>query len=491
MSSTDQSKSRRKLETYICSLKVKIKTWERENNGKELSWDIIKAKDPKIAKKYKKYAKLKKLLKKADSGEIDLRDVFKKWSESHKNGRVPKKEGNNRRVDGIPATPTKQTRGGGHVRGTVKGSDDGRGEIDGENLDAVADSGAEAKAEDSTANASDDSYDDAAINGLGPTPQLDGRVLGIFDIQLRLQKSPDSDPSPSKRRVSSPRKEPPVTTANSNFPASMDFKTPTKIRIDPQFKTPQQGIGSARKRLQFAEQTPQYLRDVTEKVSILDYDGILSDLSDLSGIESESDEYSDDSVVEKVEDDTGSIFTSPATPNTQKLIEPSPIIRRHYEKSLYTISQELKGLQKNLELLREESGEAEVVENDVVEEIKEDVKPDYDPIAKYRKKVKTVKRTTRRVKMKTMGPEDVDDELAGVDLQKRMKLLGNENEGVKRKEEEVDVHEEEEEEEEEEVYERKMIRSPPSKKKKRNPLATNFVRLKINQHHGGRFRKRR
>ncbi|QPG74696.1 hypothetical protein FOA43_002029 [Brettanomyces nanus] len=459
--------ARDKLDNYLKSLKGEIKTWEIQNDGKTLSWNIIEAKNPNMARKYKKYAKLKRLLKKSDSGDVDLEAVFHKWGESyksekrekgHKHRHGQKQKQKQKHSRGVPMTPTRQ------IKSIEKE----------EKVELTED------VEDDPIKGAGDSE----IDELGPTPQLNGRVLGIFDIQLRQQQSPVDDSPTKKVTVMSPKAESGISSS---------FKTPTKIEKPSMFRTP---INSCRKRLQFEakmDETPQYLREVAQKVSILDYDGILSDLSDFSDVESDSD-LSDDSNVNSMKYDSSE--NPHVSPATQRLIEPSPIIRKHYKKSLYAMNEELKGLKNSLEKWREESiqedsgfgGELEPKKEEILEEVVVPV----DRIAKYRNKVKTIKRTTRRVKMKTQGPENVEDELEGEDLQQKMKELANAGNRVKEKEVEQEDNDEKDEDEEntpQEVYVRKRIRTPP-KKRKVNPLSTNFVRLKINQHHGGWKRRR-
>ena len=101
--------------------------------------------------------------------------------------------------------------------------------------------------------------------------------------------------------------------------------------------------------------------------------------------------------------------------------------------------------------------------------------------------------------MKTKGPNDVADELQGVDIHKKLREL-EENTRKRRmaaldmangESNSVDVNDSDSQKEEE-VYVRKMIRDPPNKKRRGiNPLSNNFVRLKINNHRRGRFRGRR
>lgn len=588
-SSTDGS-YRSKLEQYAVKLKIRIKTWEHENKEANLTWDFIKKKHPDMAKRYRKYSKLKKLLKKSDLGEVDLAKLFKSWSrnyrEDHLSGLSDRasgdhtlendginhnsphlrhrhyhhhhnhhandskkmdsqssvnvfKDGPNRRrprFQGVPATPTRKNR--------LKPISEKKAVLTG-NTD-ISDT-------NNDENDDDIFVDDAEqTDKIGPTPQLNGRVLGIFDIELKQLKSFSNllEQTPSKIdnkeiTISSPKLLGSVDDKFTGFGENKSlgmFETPTsKGRTkDALFKTPQQDLASCRKKLSFGsniEQTPQYLHHETEALSMLDYDGMLSDLSDFDesnsdcesstdGQDSDAPDISDDDVIvgggndpnshilgsaDRLDKDSRSLLLPP-TPNTNKLIEPSPLIKRHYEKSLFTMNQELKSIKKNLDFFTEQEESSEsTLENDADQNEKtggkSESQKERDPIAGYRKKIKTIKRTTRRTKLKTRGPQDVVDELQGIDIHQKLREL-EENArkrhiadlGIGNTDFNNDIDagvndngsDNEEEEEEEGVYVRKMIRDPPNKKRKgRNPLSNNFVRLKINNHRRGRFRGRR
>ena len=577
---------RSKLEHYAVKLKIRIKTWEHENSGADLTWDVIKKEHPDMARRYKKYSKLKKLLKKSDLGEVDLAKLFANWSRnyreehptnlSHKSSENTEERGADKgqytlhprhhhhhhhhyidakrkgsldfknapngsstthqkvkKLHGVPETPTRRTK----LRPIYE---DRIGLAEGGLSDAKSDNDKQ----------DDDIFvdNDEQTDRIGPTPQLNGRVLGIFDIELKQLK--DKNPleqTPSKVKdqeitiispCSSKLTNNKAADNTKSLSASM-FETPKgEVRTkDVLFKTPQQSLASCRKKLNFSsniEQTPQYLHHETETLSMLDYDGMLSDLSDFedssSDFESSSDDRTsgspdigDDDVIvgggNTIDDDHNDhilkpVSTSknddfipvlPPTPNVRKLVEPSPLIKRHYEKSLFTMNQELKSIKKNLEFFADQEelkppvSESEGSLHD--EKSGENAKPqkEHDPIASYRKKIKTIKRTTRRSKLKTKGPNDVADELQGVDIHKKLREL-EENTRKRRmaaldmangESNSVDVNDSDSQKEEE-VYVRKMIRDPPNKKRRGiNPLSNNFVRLKINNHRRGRFRGRR
>ncbi len=438
-----------------------------------------------------------------------------------------------KKLHGVPETPTRRTK----LRPIYE---DRIGLAEGGLSDAKSDNDKQ----------DDDIFvdNDEQTDRIGPTPQLNGRVLGIFDIELKQLK--DKNPleqTPSKVKdqeitiispCSSKLTNNKAADNTKSLSASM-FETPKgEVRTkDVLFKTPQQSLASCRKKLNFSsniEQTPQYLHHETETLSMLDYDGMLSDLSDFEDSSSDSESSSDDRTSgspdigdddvivgggNTIDDDHNDhilkpVSTSknddfipvlPPTPNVRKLVEPSPLIKRHYEKSLFTMNQELKSIKKNLEFFADQEdlkppvSESEGSLHD--EKSGENAKPqkEHDPIASYRKKIKTIKRTTRRSKLKTKGPNDVADELQGVDIHKKLREL-EENTRKRRmaaldmangESNSVDVNDSDSQKEEE-VYVRKMIRDPPNKKRRGiNPLSNNFVRLKINNHRRGRFRGRR
>lgn len=440
-----------KLEEYINTLKVDIRQWERKNEGKNLNWEEMQSKEPRIAKKYRKYRALKKLEKRAKEGTIDLTVEFHKWHKKLKRGSKSKSNSIERGTKlktndaDVPVTPTKPDRSK-HTANVVETGQDQENHSPEQHASACN-----------------------TPQVIGPTPQLNGRVLGLFDIQLK--QLPNS-PTRPHMEVTSPKK-----------PTKLElelFKTPTKGKNVSTFKTPQ----STRRRLQFdksVDQTPSYLREMTQQVAVgLDYTAILSDLSDFS-----------DSEEEIVNDVSQTPIQKEASPNTRRMIEPSPLIKRKPEKSLFVLSQELKALQQSSQAL-DAIMDPEPEEQEEAEPEKSETPLAVDPMEKYRNKVKTIKRTTRRVKMKTQDLEVEDDELEGVDIHQRINELKKPVK-LKRPAPQTSEDEEESEEEEEETYTRKYTREPPSKNKSRgkHPLSNNFVRLKINMHHGGRFKRRR
>ncbi|KAH3671537.1 hypothetical protein OGAPHI_000240 [Ogataea philodendri] len=360
-----------KLERYVYGLKKEIKRWEhsfQSQNGKTPTTEVIKS-NPAISARYKKYNKYKKILTKLQSGVLTV----EQWKQQEQP--ETKKEPNSAAVPHSPPLS----------------SPDSEREI-------------------------------------GPTPQLDGRVLGIFDIEIK--ESPTKQ-TPTKQQVPFVRVESPDT-----------FKTPTK----PVERKLLFGETPRTQRRATVEETPQYLR--TESYNSGEM---------LFGF----------STPEKRPADQNDISPS-------KVVEPSPVIRRLGSRSLYELNQEA------LELQRQHTVEIEEEDpEDATEEVQE-------PEEAVLVRKKTAKRTTRRVKLKTLGPENTEDELGSVDLQFEIKRLRE------HKDDRVSESEssEEEEEEEEEDYIRKKVQPTDKKSTGKHPLSNNFVRMKIHRKNRGRFRRR-
>ncbi|ESW96591.1 hypothetical protein KL918_000549 [Ogataea parapolymorpha] len=361
-----------KLERYVSTLKREIKHWEHKyeaENGKMPTTDVIKA-DLAVSARYKKYHKYKKILGKLQSGALTV--------EQWKNQERPSQNAE----QNLPRSPPP--------------------------------SSPESEKE------------------IGPTPQLDGRVLGIFDIEIK----------------ESPTRQTPTKQANPVIEvASPDkFKTPTK-KVERKLlfqETPR------RERTALLQETPQYLRTESSTSSAMFYGNLTP--------EKKSPQVMD---------------VSPS-----KVVEPSPIIRRAGRRTLYELNNEIKELQ------RQQSQDGEEFIEEVHEELPEDEIKQEDVIIRK----KTAKRTTRRVKLRTLGPQDEQDMLESLDIHEEIRKLRQKSE-TKTISEDESVSESESEEEE---YVRKKATDEDKKSTTgKHPLSNNFVRMKIHRKTGGRFKRRR
>lgn len=427
---------------------------------------------------------------------------------------------------------------------------------------------------------SDNDVSDATedIREIGPTPQLNGRVLTLFDIQTSpeiLSISPvkvrknigialdinDNEKHGLDNEFDSgvfltPSK--PIKKRNSN-----DFlgSSSRKLKFDDMDTTPVKKLETINQSKRYINETPRYLR--TQTVSLHNIDEIII-----------GDEWSDDSVeyIDEI-DPIGKIKfkslqksdeLSSDDENCNELdqlpdltlassvnIEPSPIIKKSIGRSLYDLHRDLAGLKRNLTDLQdlmgedgdhydknEQDSERHLIDstiNDITEKDKtsveivnsaengvddlEDNKDNtdeneitnvFDPHYKLRNKMKTVKRSTRRSKLRTDKILRNDD-LELMDI--HALAFGNKEisstVGIKKdfEKDQVDFKEnedqyaeyEDDDEYEEEEYTRKDIEElqkgldsnkSNGKRKAKHPLSNNFVRLKINRNRG-KFKRRR
>ncbi|KAG7746135.1 hypothetical protein KL911_004409 [Ogataea haglerorum] len=359
-----------KLERYVNSLKREIKHWEHKyeaKNGKMPTTDVIKA-DPAVSIKYKKYHKYKKILEKLQSGALSV----EQWKSQER----PTENAEHAPRSPLPSSPESEKE-------------------------------------------------------IGPTPQLDGRVLGIFDIEIK----------------ESPTRQTPTKQANPVIEvASPDtFKTPTK-KVERKLlfqETPR------RERTALLQETPQYLRSESNTSNAMFFGNLTP--------QKRSPQVMD---------------VSP-----RKVVEPSPIIRRVGRRTLYELNNEIKELQ------RQHSRDGEYSE-EVDDELPEDEIKQEDVIIRK----KTAKRTTRRVKLRTLGPQDEQDLLESVDIHEEIRKLRQKSE-TKAISEDESVSESASEEEE--YVRRKVTSEDKHTLSGKHPLSNNFVRMKIHRKTSGRFKRRR
>ena len=397
---------------------------------------------------------------------------------------------------------------------------------------------------------------------IGPTPQLNGRVLTIFDIQT----------SPEQFLISPLKRGQPKVDIHSQLGAAANefddeiFKTPSKPAS--QFGEPQSQYGSSylassSRKLKFdavnttpvksainvnINETPRYLR--TQSTSLKNIDEII--IGDEWSAD-ELDEYTDEENNEGnavLMDDLADIDIEKLPDLDENIdhiyVEPSPIIKK-MGRSLFDLHKDLIGLRRNLTDLEELVDDEDIVRNRIVHEmpmeeedeegsnegeiindfspaLKEDENGDktlveqnangtceaadeqeeeiesiFDPHYKLRKKMKTIKRSTKRAKLRT-DRVSLKDELEEIDIHalafgKRSSghldegLTGADGDASNGSGEDDDFAEKEEEYVRKDIKQlEKELNVGKSKGKGRHPLSNNFVRLKINR---GRFKRRR
>lgn len=394
----------------------------------------------------------------------------------------------------------------------------------------------------------EDSGDDE-ITEVGPTPQLNGRVLTIFDIQTSPEKL---DVSPLKGKQTHAL-EFNVSLVNKTSDDNEVFKTPSKPASKNQKDiSGLSGLSGASKRLTFTEnqidheaitpkkkiaassnliKTPQYIKNNTIKLSSID-NIILED--EWSDDDSDLDEANNF----RIEDDNDDVTTAELN-ELEKLpdldeemnakAEPSPLIKRT-GRSLFQIHSDARGLKRNLSTLQslldgEENIGSDISELESInppegsetdnvpaandENQRDDVLYDeYDPHARLRIKMKTIKRSTRRAKLKTERV-DLKDDMENFNIHA---LARGELDNAKVEEEHMPTETDtplsmqitttskfdlEDQDSDDDTYVRKGIEQlqnelGTAKGKGKHPLSNNFVRLKINRgNRGGRFKRRR
>ncbi|GAV29241.1 hypothetical protein PMKS-002723 [Pichia membranifaciens] len=408
----------------------------------------------------------------------------------------------------------------------------------------------------------DETAENELVTEIGPTPQLNGRVLTIFDIQT----------SPEQFLISPLKRGKPKVDIQAQLGAVANevddevFKTPSKPVS--QFGEPQSQYGSnylasSSRKLKFdavnttpvksainvnINETPRYLR--TQSTSLKNIDEII--IGDEWSAD-ELDEYSDEENSEGnalLMDDLADIDIEKLPDLDENIdhinVEPSPIIKK-MGRSLFDLHKDLIGLRRNLTDLEELVDDEDIVRNRIVNELpveegdeegfhegeiisdftpalKEDENEDktlveqntngtleaideqeeeiesiFDPHYKLRKKMKTIKRSTRRAKLRT-DRVSLKDELEEIDIHalafgKRSLehldegLTGADGDASNGSGEDDDFAEKEEEYVRKDVKQlEKELNVGKSNGKGRHPLSNNFVRLKINR---GRFKRRR
>lgn len=407
------------------------------------------------------------------------------------------------------------------------------------------------------------------VTEIGPTPQLNGRVLTIFDIQT----SPEQFlVSPLKNRLNY-KQENHIGAQNLHIENDDVFKTPSKpaSQLEKQPNQLANYLDSSSRKLKFDDvnttpvkrepgtsfenlnETPRYLRTQSRSLKNID-EIIIGDEWSADELDGDMDgNMGDDNVVLSDDEVDMEIVALPdLDENIDHInVEPSPIIKR-MGRSLFDLHKDLIGLRRNLTDLEElvdddediarskihneltakqtlepekETKHGEEIEgkevppvndensddntlveattdntSEVIDQQKEEIQTVFDPHYKLRKKVKTVKRSTKRAKLRT-DRLDQKDELAEMDIHALAfgkRPAENPDVGLNCEDENpaADVNGDEDDfAEREEEYVRKDIKQlekelnvGKAKSKGKHPLSNNFVRLKINR---GRFKRRR
>lgn len=399
--------------------------------------------------------------------------------------------------------------------------------------------------------AKDDEESEIEIDEIGPTPQLNGRVLTIFDIETSPKNFNISPIKHNNDGLLSLNQKMGITNSKDGDEI---FKTPTSKRIltSNPGKIELSYLNSSSKKLSFDEvgfttpkhdrikvvlETPNYLR--SESITIKTVDKIIisdqwSDDDDENDYNYNSDEDSthDTSIEDSKNDEDLNYEDVENLPDIdESAFEPSPIIKK-CGRSVYDLHNDLISLKKNLsglkEFMDEENADNSVeyngLSNDQKKPITDNLEANeqeqhlntkhdldeidnvFDPHMKLRKKMKTIKRSTRRAKLRTDNL-DYKDEMEHLDIHALAFSNVNKNESKHRilfdniDDDEINFIElEDDNYKSDEEYVRKdfatlekelnINKNSKSKSKGKHPLSNNFVKLKINNKHRGKFRKR-
>jgi DNA replication regulator SLD2 len=402
-------------------------------------------------------------------------------------------------------------------------------------------------------NDDDDDYGDEdddelnEITEIGPTPQLNGRVLTIFDIQTSPEKF---NISPLKNRQNQQQKDLNlgINLDSLDIPDDAVFKTPSKLTSMQSLSY--SSLETSSRKLNFETtpkvsklneigETPRYLRTQTIKLNNVDEIIIGDEWSD-DDDDADVDASDDESLPNIISSDNeeGNILEELNELESHINIEPSPIIKRT-GKSLFELHEDLVIFKKKLtglELLKENTVNEYEEANDLtnVEDLEleknieknlndetskndeDEITKVFDPHYKLRNKIKTIKRSTRRAKLRT-EKLCIEDDLDEIDIhalafgKHKLDFDVDHNQSDDNNEAEnddtnnnkdnsnaVDENDEYDYGEEDEIYERKGVEQLEKelqvgkiKGKGRHPLSNNFVRLKINRGGKGRFKRRR
>ncbi|OWB83903.1 hypothetical protein B5S33_g2539 [[Candida] boidinii] len=586
----------KKLQKYTLKLKKDIKDWEHsfQDEHKRIPTQVDIKSNEDVSYKYKSYQKYKRkledALKEGISETKENRNSLSGIDEKHKHSDGVKKDKHehqnhhhhrhkqdsnkehSQRSDNSKEKSSKQEKSK-----KIPNKDKSKTLIESVNSD---DEDRENTEDGDEARDLSDLPDD-----LGPTPQLQGRVMGIFDINIST--TPDkkkiimSTPTKLKKEESITPKKLIISPSNVKNPGS-SFKTPTTSRVErkllftdlvtPTSRTSEHAVSRniqqslqntiitpRRKELPPSiSETPLYLRQQSESHLQVELEAMKSN-------EYSPDSSSSDTSISPIKN-TVKFMSQPAiksklmtTPiktksyddslimsmSPSRLSEPSPFFKKVRSKSIFELQNDLikmnneqenwmdyedEEIRKLIELEKktntvgkdpeENPGENKNDNNELTakqilqdeESIKLtiDVEDDINGepfnktvdesksklLEKLRKKSKTQKRTTRRVKMKTQALDE-NDTLKDMDVHQHIEELIQEN-----LEELIDSDTEIDDlktnlrtgAEGDEVFDKYFAErkrkledenNNPKKSKKAtgaHPLSNNFVRLNINRH---------
>lgn len=313
------------------------------------------------------------------------------------------------------------------------------------------------------------------VRELGPTPQANGKVLSIFDMRMT---PPESSPLKSRQTSANPFTE---------------FKTPTKVRVKHELRnTPTRtdrgkelifnklkNLSTENNHLETPKKketqlgidtqlvTPMYLGRTNKKFEFANGTSIIDSNENIS---------SSPFVVQEMTPRVTVEVTPTRNPVIDFLVSPSPLkSHRFFTKKLTDVFHEIKAM--------ENSDELEIEENEE-EDIHEDIDNDNDGNQKPRRKKFTMKRTTRRWKMKPTIQANVDgDSIAKKNIHDEIKKLDD-----KQKTDLEAYMASDDESEEEPIIVKKA--KPQSGAKKIKPMSNNYQRLKINDPRSKAFKRR-
>ncbi|OWB61536.1 hypothetical protein B5S29_g2431 [[Candida] boidinii] len=592
----------KKLQKYTLKLKKDIKDWEHsfQDEHKRIPTQVdIKANED-VAYKYKSYQKYKRkledALKEGVSETKENRDLFSGTGEKHKHNNIIEKDKYHRQHhhhhhhhhhhphDQDPNEEKSKITDNSKAKSSKK---DQVKKIHKQDSNKVFIESVNSDDEDLGDTKNGDEANDLSDlpDDLGPTPQLQGRVMGIFDINVST--TPDKKkiimrtPTKLKKEESITPKKLKISPSNVKNPGS-SFKTPTTSRVErkllftdlvtPTSRTDENTVSRniqqslqntiitpRRKELPSSiSETPLYLRQQSESHLQVELEAMKSN-------QYSPDSSSSDTSISPIKN-TVKFMSQPAikselmtTPiktksyddslimsmSPSRLSEPSPFFKKVRSKSIFELQNDLikmnneqenwmnyedEEIRKLIELEKKTNTDSrnpekiptenndnnnEITEKQILQDeesikltvdVEEDinselVKVNVDEaksklLEKLRKKSKTQKRTTRRVKMKTQALDE-NDTLKDMDVHQHIEELIQENlDELNESDTEIDdlksnlrTGTEGDEVFDKYFAERKRKLEDEAnnlRKSKKvtgaHPLSNNFVRLNINRH---------
>lgn len=338
---------------------------------------------------------------------------------------------------------------------------------------------------------------------LGPTPQANGKVLSIFDIQASMTP-PDSSPMKSKPVLNQP------DIPHIQPPALLPFKTPTRALKRLDFLTPSRSVRSGGTsllaQLSSVAGSPSKTLSTPNKPVI--------DSSMIRGMETplyiskhnNKFQFSTTEIASPFHDNSSTVVMSaPTTPTrnssstssssvTTFQVSPSPLKVHRFLS--FGGNKQMSTLFKDYQQIKSEKleGDEDVPKNKVEEEVvhedgESDIESTNSTVSKLSRKRKgTQKRTTRNWKMKPRV--DLTTLVDGMESKNVHEELRRINEG--------DISEEDEESEEEnsddellrQQEEAQLAANTKQSRTMVKPISQNYQRLKINDPRTKAFKRR-